>query len=74
MSGNSSGEHDTITVDINTSDLSFGTHTCEIQISSNLGDSVFTVDVNVVDTSVTPVLSLSSDDFAFGIMLSLIHI
>ena len=67
MSGNSTGEHDTITVDINTTGLSFGTHTCEIQISSNLGNNVFTVVVNVVDNSVSPVLSVNPGDFDFGV-------
>jgi len=66
MSGNSAGEHDTITVDINTSDLSFGTHTCEITIDSNLGSNVFTVVVDVVDTSVSPVLSVNPGSFDFG--------
>ena len=68
LSGNSSGEHDAITVDINTTGLSFGVHTCEIQISSNLGSNVFTVVVDVVDTSVSPVLSVNPGGFDFGIM------
>ncbi len=68
LSGNSTGEHDTITVDINTSDLIFGAHNCEIQINSNLGNNVFTVTVNVVDTSNNPILSVSSDGFDFGVL------
>jgi hypothetical protein len=47
-SGSSTGEHDTITVDIDTTGLSEGSHTCDISISSNGGSGTFTVTVNVV--------------------------
>ena len=47
-SGSSTGEHDTIRVDIDTTGLSEGTHTCDITISSNGGTGTFTVRVNIV--------------------------
>jgi hypothetical protein len=47
-SGSSTGEHDTITVDIDTTGLSEGLHTCDITISSNDGSGTFTVRVNIV--------------------------
>jgi hypothetical protein len=47
-SGSSTGEHDTITVDIDTTGLSEGSHTCDISISSNDGSGTFTVRVNIV--------------------------
>jgi len=50
-SGESTGEHDTITVEINTTGLSEQMHTCDIQITSNGGDEVFTVTVNVAEES-----------------------
>ena len=43
MSGTSTGEHDTITININTSDLATGPHTGYIQITSNGGDMNFYV-------------------------------
>ena len=46
--GSSTGGHDTITVDIDTTGLSLGSHTCYISISSNDGSGTFTVTVNVV--------------------------
>jgi len=72
LSGSSTGEHDTISVDINTTGLSVGPHSCGIQISSNLGDAVFTVSVNIVDNTPTPnpVLSLSTNGFDFGVLLA----
>jgi VCBS repeat-containing protein len=47
-SGESTGERDTITVYIDTTDLIFGPHQCDITINSNGGTGVFTVYVNVV--------------------------
>jgi hypothetical protein len=47
-SGSSTGEHDTITVDIDTTGLSEGYHTCNISISSNDGSGTFTVTVNII--------------------------
>jgi hypothetical protein len=46
-SGSSTGEHNTITVDIDTTGLSEGSHTCAITINSNDGSGTFTVTVNV---------------------------
>lgn len=68
LSGSSTGEHDTISVNINTTGLSFGMHDCNIQINSNLGSGVFKVYVNVVDDSVNPALSINPDSFDFGII------
>jgi len=47
MSGSSTGEHDTITVDIDTTGLTPGVHICDISISSNGGDGSFRVKVTV---------------------------
>ncbi|MHA1431032.1 MAG: COG1470 family protein, partial [Candidatus Freyarchaeota archaeon] len=47
-SGSSTGEHDTITVGIDTTGLSEGIHSCTISISSNGGSGAFVVTVNVL--------------------------
>ena len=47
-SGSSTGEHNTITVDIDTTGLFEGLHTCDITINSNDGTGTFTVRVNIV--------------------------
>jgi VCBS repeat-containing protein len=47
-SGESTGEHDTITVEIYTGDLTPGPHQCDILIDSNGGTGVFSVYVNVI--------------------------
>ncbi|HEC81544.1 MAG TPA: hypothetical protein ENI42_03855 [Thermoplasmatales archaeon] len=50
LSGNSSGEHDVITVSIDTTDLSEGTlYTCDVSISSNGGSGTFTVQVYIME-------------------------
>jgi uncharacterized protein YprB with RNaseH-like and TPR domain len=64
-SGSSTGEHDTITVDIDTTGLSEGSHTCDITISSNGGGGTFTVTVNVAPC---PELSYSPTSHNFGDM------
>ena len=64
-SGSSTGEHDTITVDIDTTGLSEGSHTCDISISSNGGSGTFTVTVNVVPCE-EPVLAYSPASHDFG--------
>jgi len=48
-SGDSTGEHDTITVEINTAGMHIGDYSCDITISSNdpAGDVVFTVYVTI---------------------------
>jgi GH25 family lysozyme M1 (1,4-beta-N-acetylmuramidase) len=66
-SGSSTEEHDTITVDIDTTGLSEGPHTCDISISSNDGSGTFTVTVNVVPCE-EPVLSYSPTSRDFGDM------
>jgi hypothetical protein len=47
-SGSSTGGHDTITVDIDTTGLSVDSYTCAISISSNGGSGTFTVTVNII--------------------------
>ena len=47
-SGSSIGEHDTITVSVDTTNLSSGIHTCSINISSNGGNDTFTVTCDVL--------------------------
>jgi hypothetical protein len=64
-SGSSTGEHDTITVDIDTTGLSEGSHTCDISIISNGGSGTFTVTVNVVPCE-EPVLAYSPASHDFG--------
>jgi lysozyme len=64
-SGSSTGEYDTITVDIDTTGLSEGSHTCDISISSNGGSGTFTVTVNVISCE-EPVLSYSPASHNFG--------
>ena len=52
-SGSSTGEHDTINVDIDTTSLSEGIHSSNIYISSNGGSGTLTVFVNVIPSTVT---------------------
>jgi len=65
--GSSTGEHDTITVSVDTTGLSLGSHSCTIDISSDGGSSTFGVSVNVVEE--TPILSRSPSSYDFGDML-----
>jgi len=51
ISGVSSGEHDTITIDIDTQGLSVGSHHCEISILSNGGDGMLHVSVYIIDAN-----------------------
>jgi hypothetical protein len=63
--GSSTGEHNTITVDMDTTGLSEGSHTCDISISSNGGSETFTVTVNVVpypESSWTYMVYLDGDN------------
>ena len=62
LGGSSNGEHDTITVDVDTSGLSLGFHSCDILINSNGGNETFIVDVTVVP--LVPVLSTISSTLA----------
>ena len=49
-SGNSTGERDTITINIDTTDLIEGTHTYNIHINSNGGDGIFKVTVRIQES------------------------
>jgi hypothetical protein len=49
-SGSSGGEHDTITVVLNTTGLSQGPHSCDITINTSTGSGVFTVSVNITES------------------------
>ena len=65
-SGDSTGEHDTINVDIDTTGLSVGqSYTCDVNISSDGGNGVFTVSVYVVDDSI-PVEDVNQSAFNRG--------
>jgi len=66
-SGSSTGEHDTITVDIDTTGLSEDSHSCDIVITSDGGSGTFTVSVNVIPPS--PNLEFSPSSHDFGNML-----
>ncbi|MDD3494046.1 MAG: hypothetical protein PHZ19_11190, partial [Candidatus Thermoplasmatota archaeon] len=50
----STGEHDTITVSVDTTGLSLGSHSCTIDISSDGGSSTFGVSVTVIDVDLVP--------------------
>jgi fibronectin type 3 domain-containing protein len=62
MSGTSTGEHDTITVTVNTGGLSGGTYSCTISISSNGGSGSVSVHVTVLK----PILGNSPTSLDFG--------
>jgi hypothetical protein len=51
-SGSSTGEHDVITVNINTTVLSMGPHVCDISISSNGGSGLVSILVNIIPEEV----------------------
>jgi len=63
-SGSSTGEHDSITVSIDTTGLSLGSYTCPVSISSNGGSGTFTVYMTVVTP--TPLLAYSPVSYDFG--------
>jgi len=65
LSGDSTGEHDVITVDIDTSDLAAGPYHCDISISSNGGAGVFSVDMYVISDDV-PVEDVNQSAFDRG--------
>lgn len=64
-SGSSNGEHDIITVTVRTAGLELGLHTCDIQITSNGGNGVFTVSVRIVENT-PPELEYSPHSYDFG--------
>jgi len=66
--GSSTGEHDTITINIETSFLNPGLHQCDIQIYSNGGDRIFSIYINV-STANTPMLTYYPRSYDFGYIL-----
>ncbi|HEC81522.1 MAG TPA: carboxypeptidase regulatory-like domain-containing protein, partial [Thermoplasmatales archaeon] len=58
LSGTSTGEHDVVTVALNTTGLTPGNHTCNITITSNGGNGVFTVHVTVESRPTPPNITL----------------
>ena len=64
-SGDSTGEHDTITVNIGTAGLSSGNHTYNLGIGSNGGSETFTVTVTIVNESKGPILSYTPYSYDF---------
>jgi rhodanese-related sulfurtransferase len=63
--GSSIGEHDTITVNIDTAFLDTGFHQCDIQITSNGGNLVFHVYVNCSRAD-TPRIALNPHSYNLG--------
>jgi hypothetical protein len=68
LSGSSTGEYDTITVNIDTTGLTQGSYSCPISISSDGGSGTFTVSLNIV--TVVPALSYTPTSYNFGNMLA----
>lgn len=67
-SGVSNGEHDPITVTINTAGLDIGFHGCDIQITTNGGgNGVFNVTVFIVSHE-KPKLAFSPGSYSFGVL------
>ena len=64
LSGDSNGEHDTITVTADTTGLSPGTHQGNIYISSNGGDGIVTVYVYINNSG--EVMDISQENFDRG--------
>ena len=67
MSGISYGEHDTVTVTVDTGVAGVGPHSCDLSISSTGGSGVFSVSM-VVEEPV-PELSFTPSSFDFGTLL-----
>jgi hypothetical protein len=65
VSGDSTGEHDMITVNINTTGLALGSHHCDILIDSDGGSELFEVDVYVVSSS-TEVMDVNQPSYERG--------
>jgi hypothetical protein len=63
-SGSSTGEHDTITVSIDTTGLTPGSYTCPVSINTNAGSSTFTATVTII--SPTPTLVYTPTSYYFG--------
>jgi len=60
-SGSSTGEHDTITVNIDTTGLSSGSHSCDISINSNGGSETFVIGVNIIENHTYYTITASVD-------------
>ncbi|RLE41411.1 hypothetical protein DRJ16_06335, partial [Candidatus Woesearchaeota archaeon] len=68
LSGESTGELDTITIDIDTTGLSIGSHHYGIQITSNGGNGMFNVDVYVMSDNTIVDINQSIFNRGFRIM------
>jgi len=64
-SGSSTGEHDGIDVNIDTSGLNPGGYQCDVVISSNGGSGIFTIYINVEEI-IEPMLSYNPRFLDFG--------
>jgi len=64
-SGSSTGEHDTVTVTIDTAGLSPGSYSGDISISSNGGSGTFTVEFNIPSN---PQLAYTPTSYNFGVV------
>ena len=65
--GTSTGEHDTLTITIDTEGLSLGTHQGSIALASNGGSGTFVVTATIITPS--PILSYSPHQYDFGDLL-----
>jgi len=66
--GDSTGEHDTITVSVDTTGLSDGSYNCDISISSDGGNDVFSVDLEVVSGG-SEILDVEQSDGSYAFMV-----
>ncbi len=66
--GDSTGEHDTITVSVDTTGLSDGSYDCDISISSDGGSGVFSVDLEVVSGG-SEILDVEQADGTYSFMV-----
>jgi agmatine deiminase len=65
LEGNSTGEHDTISVTVNTTGLTPGSYHCDIAIDSDAGTGTFGVDVDVFESG-TPIEDINQSTFDRG--------
>jgi len=68
VSGTSTGEHDTINVTVDTTGLSLGDYSYNIDISSNDVSKTFNINLNVVEI-LSPRLAIDPSGFDFGWIL-----
>jgi len=64
LMGNSSGEHDSLSIHVNTTGLTPGSYQCDIDIITNGGNGVFVV--NLFITSGEEVIDINQEDFDRG--------